>query len=214
VQIIGGKGVYSAAFLSMSPLKRNQTLLRTFWIAGLVRRRPIGAAVGKAVASYRASDAAMPEAPACGNQEDVMNNAFLVAAAAGLVGLGGLGIRTQASQDLSALGVSEDAGVFSRWLTADSPQCVSLSEIGSVSRMAKLTPEQFQFVRALYVAIPPISREIPPGDSAVVASANGKSMIALVAGDQACARFLAPDFVLSMLVEIWNGENGAAGQPL
>jgi hypothetical protein len=156
----------------------------------------------------------MPEAPACGNQEDVMNNAFLVAAAAGLVGLGGLGIRTQASQDLSALGVSEDAGVFSRWLTADSPQCVSLSEIGSVSRMAKLTPEQFQFVRALYVAIPPISREIPPGDSAVVASANGKSMIALVAGDQACARFLAPDFVLSMLVEIWNGENGAAGQPL
>ena len=89
-----------------------------------------------------------------------------------------------------------------------------VSQIGSVSRLTKLTPEQFQFVRALYVAIPPVSRELPPGDSAVVATANGKSMIALVAGGQACARFLAPDFVLSMLAEVGRSDVGMIGQPI
>ena len=89
-----------------------------------------------------------------------------------------------------------------------------VSQIGSVSRLTKLTPEQFQFVRALYIAIPPVSRELPPGDSAVVASADGKAMIALVAGGQACARFLAPDFVLSMLVQVGRGEIGMIGEPI
>ena len=89
-----------------------------------------------------------------------------------------------------------------------------VSQIGSVSRLTKLTPEQFQFVRALYIAIPPVSRELPPGDSAVVASADGKAMIALVAGGQACARFLAPDFVLSMLVQVGRGEVGMIGEPI
>ena len=87
-------------------------------------------------------------------------------------------------------------------------------QIGSVSHVTKLTAEQFQFVRALYVAIPPISRQLPPGDSAVVASASGKAMIALVADGKACARFLAPDFVLSMLVEVGKGEVGMIGQPI
>ena len=72
-----------------------------------------------------------------------------------------------------------------------------------------LTPEQFQFARALYVAIPPISRELPPGDSAVVASAGGKAMVALVADGKACARFLAPDFILSMLAQVGKGQNGS-----
>ncbi len=143
-----------------------------------------------------------------------MNNALVVVAAAGLAGLGGLGLHAQSAQDVSAPRDSEEAGVFSQWLTPAAPQCVPVSEIGSVSHLMKLTPEQFQFVRALYIAIPPISRELPPGDSAVVASASGRSMIALVAGGQACARFLAPDFILSMLVEVGRGENGAIGQPI
>jgi hypothetical protein len=151
-----------------------------------------------------------------------MNSAFLVAAAA-LAGLAGLDLRFQdltpnhdftPTQDLATQEEGQDAGVFSQWLTADSPQCVPVNQIGSVSRLTKLTPEQFQFVRALYIAIPPISRELPPGDSAVVASASGKSMIALVAGGQACARFLAPDFVLSMLVQVGRGETGMIGEPI
>jgi hypothetical protein len=151
-----------------------------------------------------------------------MNSAFLVASAAALAGLTGYGVRTQdlaPAQDLSSQESGQEesgqeAGVFSRWLTADAPECVSVSQIGSVSRLTKLTPEQFQFVRALYVAIPPVSRELPPGDSAVVASAGGKAMIALVAGDEACARFLAPDFVLSMLVQVGKGEVGMIGEPI
>jgi hypothetical protein len=151
---------------------------------------------------------------ACWGEEDVMNNAFLIAAAGALAGFGGFGIGAQSAQDLSAPDDSQEAGVFSQWLASDAPQCVSVSEIGSVSHLTKLTPEQFQFVRALYIAIPPISRELPPGDSAVVASASGKSMIALVAGGQACARFLAPDFVLSMLIQVGRGENGSIGEPI
>ncbi len=140
-----------------------------------------------------------------------MNSAFLLAGAAALAALSGYGVRTQ---PVSSQNDSHGAGVFSQWLTSDAPECIPVSEIGSVSRLTKLTPEQFQFVRALYVAIPPVSRELPPGDSAVVASAGGTSMIALVADGQACARFLAPDFVLSMLVQVSRGETGTIGEPI
>ena len=128
--------------------------------------------------------------------------------AAVLAGLGSFGVR---AQDLSAQEDSQQAGVFGRWLKPDAPECVPIADIGSVSHLTKLTPEQFQFVRALYIAIPPISRQLPPGDSAVVAVADGKAMIALVADGQSCARFLAPDFILSMLVQVGRGENGIVG---
>jgi hypothetical protein len=148
-----------------------------------------------------------------------MNNAFFALTAAGLAGLGGFGISAptapvQTAQVTTAPDDAQEAGVFSQWLNPQAPQCVSVSKIGSVSHVTKLSPEQFQFVRALYVAIPPISRELPPGDSAVVASAKGRSMVALVSGDQACARFLAPNFVLSMLSKVGKGENGTIGEPI
>jgi hypothetical protein len=140
-----------------------------------------------------------------------MNTAFLVATAAALAALSGYGMRTQ---DSITQEDTQDAGVFSQWLAPDAPECVAISQIGSVSHLTKLTPDQFQFVRALYVAIPPISRELPPGDSAVVASADGKYMVALVSDGQACARFLAPDFILSMLAQVGKGENGMIGEPI
>ena len=131
-----------------------------------------------------------------------------VLSAAMLAGLGNLGVR---AQDLSAQEDSQEAGVFGRWLKPDAPECVPVSEFGSVSHLTKLSAEQFQFVRALYIAIPPISRQLPPGDSAVVAVADGRAMIALVADGQSCARFLAPDFILSMLVQVGRGETGTVG---
>lgn len=143
-----------------------------------------------------------------------MNSAFLAAAAVGLAGLGGLGIRSQTAQNPAAPDIGQEAGVFSQWLSPEAPACVPVSKIGSVSRLTKLTPEQFQFVRALYVAIPPISRELPPGDGAVEASAGGKTMVALVSDGKACARFLAPNFILSMLAKVGKGENGALGEPI
>jgi hypothetical protein len=123
-------------------------------------------------------------------------------------------LHAQSAQNLNGQDMSQEAGVFTQWLKPDAPECVPVSKIGSVSRLTKLTTEQFQFVRALYVAIPPISRQLPPGDSAVVASAEGKAMVALVADGKACARFLAPDFILSMLAQVGKGENGTIGEPI
>ncbi len=149
-----------------------------------------------------------------------MNDAFLAMTAAGLAGLSGYGINVQTTPIQTAQVVtstadySEEAGIFSQWLSPQARQCVAMSKIGSVSHLTKLTNEQFQFVRALYIAIPPISRALPPGDSAVIASASGRSMVALVSGGEACARFLAPDFVLSMLTQVGKGETEAAGDPI
>jgi hypothetical protein len=149
-----------------------------------------------------------------------MNNVFLALTATGLAGVGGFGIDAQTSPVQTAQVVTtspdygQEAGVFSQWLEPQAPQCVAVSKIGAVSSLKKLTREQFQFVRALYVAIPPISRALPPGDSAVIASADGRSMVALVSGGEACARFLAPDFVLSMLTQVGKGETEAAGDPI
>ena len=126
----------------------------------------------------------------------------------------GLSAQEMSAEGASARQDSEQGGVFDRWLRPDAPECVPVSDIASVSRLTRLTPEQFQFVRALYIAIPPISRQLPPGDSAIVASAGGKAMVALVGDGRTCARFLAPDFILSMLVQVGRGENGAIGQPI
>jgi hypothetical protein len=150
-----------------------------------------------------------------------MNNVFLVLTAAGFAGLGGYGINAQTPPVQTAQVVNsppdytqDAAGVFSQWLSSDAPQCIAVSKISSVAHVTKLTREQFEFVRALYVAIPPISRALPPGDSAVVATESGRSMIALVSGGETCARFLAPDFVLSMLTQVGKGETEAAGDPI
>ena len=149
-----------------------------------------------------------------------MNTTLFALTAAGMASLGGLGINAQTSPVQTAQVVNsapdytQEAGVFSQWLTSTAPQCVAVSKIGSVAHVTKLTHEQFQFVRALYIAIPPISRALPPGDSAVIASANGHSMVALVSGGETCARFLAPDFVLSMLTQVGKGETEAAGDPI
>jgi hypothetical protein len=107
-----------------------------------------------------------------------------------------------------------DAGVFDKWLNPDAPECVPVSAIKSVSTLTDLTAEQFQFVRALYIAIPPVSRKLPPGDHAVMASSGGAVMVAIVADGQACARFLAPDFIQTMLVQVGQGMVVGLGTPL
>ena len=107
-----------------------------------------------------------------------------------------------------------DPGVFDQWLNPDAPECVPLSAIKSVSTVTDLTVEQFQFVRALYVAIPPVSRKLPPGDHAIMASSGGDVMLALVADGQACARLLAPDFIQAMVIQVGQGTIIGLGTPL
>lgn len=109
---------------------------------------------------------------------------------------------------------AQDAGVFEKWLSQNSPQCVPVSEFKRVSTVTDLTPAQFQFVRALYVALPPVSRKLPPGDRAVMATAGGAVMLALVDGVEACARFLAPDFIQSMLSQVGEGQYEHIGLPV
>jgi hypothetical protein len=113
-----------------------------------------------------------------------------------------------------AFAADGDPGVFDKWLNPDAPECVPVSAIKSVSTLTDLTPEQFQFVRALYIAIPPVSRKLPPGDHAVMATSGGAVMVALVADGQACARFLAPGFIQTMLVQVGQGMTVGVGTPL
>jgi hypothetical protein len=108
----------------------------------------------------------------------------------------------------------DDAGAFDKWLNPDAPECVPVSDFKLVSRVTDLTPEQFQFVRALYVALPPVSRKLPPGDHAIMASSGGVVMLALVVDGQTCARFLAPDFIQSMLAQVGQRMIVGLGTPL
>ena len=43
-----------------------------------------------------------------------------------------------------------DAGSFDKWLSPDAPECVPVSAIKSAATVTELTPEQFQFARALH----------------------------------------------------------------
>jgi hypothetical protein len=47
-----------------------------------------------------------------------------------------------------------------------------------------------------------------------MASLGGVVMVALVADDHACARFLAPDFIETMLVQVGHGVIVGLGTPL
>jgi len=103
---------------------------------------------------------------------------------------------------------AQEAGVFDKWLGDESTTCVPVDEFKKVSKVIELTPEQFQFVRAFYIAIPPVSRTLPPGDHAIMAISGRDVMLALVASGQACARFLAPDFIQAMVIEVGEGRTG------
>ena len=122
----------------------------------------------------RQSDRSPSSSLRCGLQEDVYEQCILGLTAAGLAGLSGFGISSQTSPIQTAQVVtstpdySQEAGVFSQWLTSDAPQCVAaLADRFRSPTSPSSRHEQFQFVRALYIAIPPISRALPPGDSAV-----------------------------------------------
>ncbi len=108
---------------------------------------------------------------------------------------------------------AEDSGPFAKWIDKNSPQCAPVSDFASVSRIIQLTLEQFQFARALFVAIPPVSRMLPPGDHAALAVAGDQAMLALVSDNVSCARVLAPDFIVAMLIEVGAGATGKVGDP-
>jgi hypothetical protein len=109
-----------------------------------------------------------------------------------------------------------EAGAFAEWLSGDQPECIPL---GAVNKAADgsipLNGDQFQFVRALFVAIPPVSDELPPGDRAALFldGANKAVMVGIIDGDWVCARFTAPDSLVNLIIEVGKGEVVRAGQP-
>jgi hypothetical protein len=92
--------------------------------------------------------------------------------------------------------------------------CEKMADIAKVGTLVPLSDGQFQFVRALYVALPPMSKTFPPGDHAVIAGgSDGTAMVAIVDGNQTCAMFQAPPFVIQMLNDIKSGKFTHVGKP-
>ena len=131
---------------------------------------------------------------------------------------------------------AEDEGVnaLDQFLT-DASQCVPLSAIRKTgAQVVTLMPEQFQFVRALYVIIPPVSHELPPGEIAIQATLGDRVMMAIVVGGgpqppnaygysslvatpsgaQSCARFRAPPFIVKMIEDVATHTTMPLGEPL
>ena len=58
--------------------------------------------------------------------------------------------------------------------------CVTIDAVRTVGATVQLTPKQFQFVRAFWMAIPLATRELPPGDKAFFATdSNGVAVLGL-----------------------------------
>jgi hypothetical protein len=70
--------------------------------------------------------------------------------------------------------------------------CVTIDAVRTVGVTTQLTPEQFQFVRAFWMAILPATPELPSGDKAFLAKdSNGVVVLGLFDdGGQVCAVFL------------------------
>jgi hypothetical protein len=101
-----------------------------------------------------------------------------------------------------------EAGAFAEWLSGDQPECIPLGAvIKAADNSVPLNGDQFQFVRALFVAIPPVSDELPPGDRAALFldGASKAVMVGIIDGDWVCARFTAPDSLVNLIIEVGKG---------
>ena len=92
--------------------------------------------------------------------------------------------------------------------------CVAMAEVRAAGAV-ELTPDQFQFVRAFWMAIPPVSHELPPGDKAFLAKdAEGNSAFGLFDDFGAvCSVFEATDWMERLVGEVGRGEVGKRGDP-
>ena len=110
----------------------------------------------------------------------------------------------------------QDAGIFTPFSGAGD-QCVQLKTITAAgAKFMSLKDGTFRFLEGLYVAIPPVSKELPPGDKAVIGiGPDGEMMAFIVDGEQSCARFMLPEFMQEMIANIESGnEAPKAGRGL
>jgi hypothetical protein len=71
----------------------------------------------------------------------------------------------------------------------------------------ELTPEQWQFLRGVYVLDPATPPGLPYGDKAVLAQIDGRpgGLVLFIDGDKACTPMLIPDELLSVMHDVATG---------
>jgi len=93
--------------------------------------------------------------------------------------------------------------------------CVKMETVRDAStHIAPLNAAQFEFARAVYAIIPPVSHELPPGDRAEIVTDGETVGVVLIDSDsdQTCARFAAPAFLMKMLDEVGKGVTTKPGE--
>ena len=108
------------------------------------------------------------------------------------------------------------AGVFEEWLSGDQTECIPFAAVNKAADgSVALNGNQFQFVRALYIAIPPISGELPAGDHAALFldGANKAVMVGIIDRDWVCARFTAPDSLVNLIIEVGRARSSEPDSP-
>ena len=102
---------------------------------------------------------------------------------------------------------------FDKFLTPNSPECVPVTAIEAAAKNFRpLSQDTYRFIPALYVVIPPISHELPPGDRAELATDGNHVIAFLTDGSQTCARFLVPDFLVQIIKQVEGGKYSHSGE--
>jgi hypothetical protein len=73
-------------------------------------------------------------------------------------------------------------------------------------RLVQLKPEQFQFARGVYVAAPPVSTSLPPGDRGAMAVGDDRSELFFIDGDVASDAGALPPPLRQMLIDVGAGK--------
>ena len=123
---------------------------------------------------------------------------------------------------LAGLGLAApaaSAGTLDSLLGPGSLTCVLMVAIEKAgASVAPLSADQFNFARGAFVAAPPMSPTLPPGERAALVEADGGAFVALITGEgraaETCARFNAPPSFLGMLSKIAAGVTPKAGRSL
>jgi hypothetical protein len=114
-----------------------------------------------------------------------------------------------------ALGADKPSTLHELFAPLSQGGCVRMDDVRAVGATATLTPEQFEFVRAFYMAVPPVSHELLPGSKAFLVKGPDATVAGLYDDDGAvCAVFEATDWLERLIDEVGRGATGRRGDPL
>ncbi len=121
----------------------------------------------------------------------------------------GIGLLLTTSLSIGDISLAQDTEsnpphivVLKKLFGSEAPECVPMSDIISVGTIINLSNNQFQFVRGMYVAFPPSSYVIPPGDHAIIGQIDDIYFFAIVNNDETCARAIIPNKIKEMILNI------------